>query len=247
MADKKSPANGWPIVQGDYHTGDANSPVAVITMGSHLDETAICAAGAALAGSCKTENLGIEKIVANVISNPNIRFVLLCGTEVKGHLSGQSIEAVHKNGIDGGKIVGSIGAIPFLENLSDSDIKRFQEQVELVNIMETEDLGQISAKISEIKAKDPGAFGADPIVVHLSDDDGGSASGAMVASANPQFLEIEKRLDAIEKKIEFTDAEIAMRVGRKIGRDIGILYGLVAGCIAFLVILMIWTKLILMI
>ena len=47
MADKKSPAAGWPIIQGDYHTGDANSPVAVITMGSHLDETAICAAGAA--------------------------------------------------------------------------------------------------------------------------------------------------------------------------------------------------------
>ncbi|MDY3203337.1 MAG: tetrahydromethanopterin S-methyltransferase subunit A, partial [Methanocorpusculum sp.] len=116
MADKKSPASGWPIVQGDYQTGDANSPVAVITMGSHLDEAGLCAAGAALAGSCKTENLGIEKVVANVISNPNIRFVLLCGTEVKGHLSGQSIEAMHKNGVEGGKIVGSTGAIPFLEN-----------------------------------------------------------------------------------------------------------------------------------
>ncbi|MCZ9318860.1 MAG: tetrahydromethanopterin S-methyltransferase subunit G, partial [Methanocorpusculum sp.] len=217
-------------------------PVAVITMGSHLDETAICAAGAALAGSCKTENLGIEKIVANVISNPNIRFVLLCGTEVKGHLSGQSIEAMHKNGVDGGKIVGSGGAIPFLENLTDEHIKRFQEQVEIVNIMESEDLGQISAKIAELTARDPGAFGADPIVVQISDDEGGAAGGATVASANPQFLEIEKRLDAIEKKIEFTDAEIAMRVGRKIGRDIGILYGLVAGCIAFMVILMLVTR-----
>ena len=242
MADKKSPASGWPIIQGDYHTGDANSPVAVITMGSHLDETAICAAGAALAGSCKTENLGIEKIVANIISNPNIRYVLLCGTEVKGHLSGQSIEAMHKNGVDGGKIVGSSGAIPFLENLTDEHIKRFQEQVEVVNIMESEDIGQISAKIAELAARDPGAFGADPIVVQISDDEGGAAGGATVASANPQFLEIEKRLDAIEKKIEFTDAEIAMRVGRKIGRDIGILYGLVAGCIAFMVIMMLVTR-----
>jgi len=243
MADKKSPASGWPIVQGDYHTGDVNSPVAVITMGSHLDETAICAAGAALAGSCKTENLGIEKIVANIISNPNIRFVLLCGTEVKGHLSGQSIEAMHKNGVDGGKIVGSGGAIPFLENLTTDHIKRFQEQVELVNIMESEDIGQISAKIAELTARDPGAFGADPIVIQISDDEGGSGGAATVASANPQFLDIEKRLNAIESKIEFTDAEIAMRVGRKIGRDIGILYGLVAGCIAFMVILMLVPKL----
>ncbi|HJJ27941.1 MAG TPA: tetrahydromethanopterin S-methyltransferase subunit A [Methanocorpusculum sp.] len=236
MADKKSPAAGWPIIQGDYHTGDANSPVAVITMGSHLDEAGICAAGAALAGSCKTENLGIEKIVANIISNPNIRFVLLCGTEVKGHLSGQSIEAMHANGVEGGKIVGSKGAIPFLENLTAEHIKRFQEQVELVNIMESEDMGAIGAKIKELTAKDPGAFGADPIVVQISEGDEGGSSGSTVATANPQFLEIEKRLDKIEEKIEFTDAEIAMRIGRKLGRDIGILYGLVAGIIAFLVI-----------
>ena len=234
MADKKSPAAGWPIIQGDYHTGDANSPVAVITMGSHLDEAGICAAGAALAGSCKTENLGIEKIVANIISNPNIRFVLLCGTEVKGHLSGQSIEAMHANGVEGGKIVGSKGAIPFLENLTAEHIKRFQEQTELVNIMETEDLGVIGAKIKELTAKDPGAFGADPIVVQISEGEEGGSEGAKVAAANPQFLEIEKRLDAIEKKVEFTDAEIAMRVGKKIGRDIGVLYGLTVGIILFL-------------
>jgi tetrahydromethanopterin S-methyltransferase subunit A len=144
---------------------------------------------------------------------------------------------MHKNGVEGGKIVGSTGAIPFLENLTTEHIKRFQEQIELVNIMETEDMGQISAKINELKGRDPGAFAADGIVIQLTDDAGGSESGSAVASANPQFLEIEKRLDAIEQKIEFTDAEIAMRVGRKIGRDIGILYGLVAGIIAFLVII----------
>ena len=26
MADKRSPVGGWPIIQGDYHTGDAKSP-----------------------------------------------------------------------------------------------------------------------------------------------------------------------------------------------------------------------------
>ena len=123
MANKKAPASGWPIVQGDFHTGNAESPVAVITMGSHLDEQAICDAGAAIAGSCKTENLGLEKVIANVISNPNIRFVLTCGTEVKGHLSGQSLIALHANGVDGGKIVGSKGAIPFIENLTNDHIK----------------------------------------------------------------------------------------------------------------------------
>jgi tetrahydromethanopterin S-methyltransferase subunit A len=71
------------------------------------------------------------------------------------------------------------------------------------------------------------------------------AAGAETAAAgvNPQFLEIEKRLDKIEKKIEFTDAEIAQRVGRKIGRDIGILYGLVAGLMVFVMLLVLLPKL----
>ena len=236
MVEKKSPASGWPIVQGDFHTGDAQSCVGVVTMGSHLDEQGICDAGAAIAGSCKTENLGLEKVIANVISNPNIRFILCCGTEVKGHLSGQSFIALHAGGVSGGKIVGAQGAIPFIENLSDEAIKRFQEQVEIVDIMESEDMGTI-------KAKDPGAFPAEPMIVEVKEAAGGAAEVA-VAGANPQFLEIEERLNAIEERIEFVDAEIAQRVGRKVGRDIGILYGLVAGLIVFMMLLVLLPKLV---
>ena len=242
MADKKSPASGWPLIKGDFISGDANSPVAIVTMGSHLDEKGLCDAGAALCGSCKTENLGLEKVIANVIANPNIRFLLLCGTEVKGHLSGQTFGALHKNGVKEGRVVGAEGAIPFIENLNDAAIKRFQEQVEIVNIMETEDVGAIKAKINELKAKDPGAFGAEALVVEVKEAAGG-AGEVGAASANPQFLEIEKRLDKIEKKIEFVDAEIAQRVGRKIGRDIGILYGLTAGVIVLLLLIFLYPKL----
>jgi len=245
MADKKSAASGWPLIKGDFHSGDANSPVAVITMGSHLDEQGICDAGAALCGSCKTENLGLEKVIANVIANPNIRFALLVGTEVKGHLSAQTLVALHKNGVKDGRVVGAEGAIPFIENLNDAAIKRFQEQVEIVNIMESEDVGAIKAKINELKAKDPGAFSADALVVEVKEAAGGQEVGA--ASANPQFLEIEKRLDKIEKKIEFVDAEVAQRVGRKIGRDIGILYGLVAGLTVFVMLLFLYQKLMAMV
>ena len=235
MADKKSPAAGWPIIQGDYHTGDANSPVAVITMGSHLDETAICAAGAALAGSCKTENLGIEKVVANIISNPNIRFVLLCGTEVKGHLTGQSWVAMHENGVEGGKIVGSKGAIPFLENLTAEHIKRFQEQIELVNLMETEDLGQISAKIAELTARDPGAFGADPIVVQISDDEGGSEE-AVAGEEEPltgEMALITARIKAIQMMV--TDIGYRNRFASGVygGKVEGVMIGLILSLLVF--------------
>jgi len=241
MADKKSPASGWPIVKGDFNSGDANSPVAVMTCGSHLDEKGICDKGAAICGSCKTENLGLEKVIANIISNPNIRFLLLCGTEVKGHLAGQTMAALHKGGVKDGRVVGAEGAIPFIENLADDAIKRFQEQCELVNIMESEDLGTIGAKINELKGRDPGAFAADPMVVEVKEAAGGVETAA--AGVNPQFLEIEKRLDKVEKQIEFADAEIAQRVGRKIGRDIGILYGLVAGLTVFVLLLVLLPKL----
>jgi len=241
MAEKKSPASGWPIVRGDFNPGDANSPVAVMTCGSHLDEKGICEKGAAICGSCKTENLGLEKVIANIISNPNIRFLLLCGTEVKGHLAGQTMAALHKGGVKDGRVVGAEGAIPFIENLTDDAIKRFQEQCELVNIMESEDIGAIAAKINELKGRDPGAFAADPMIVEVKEAAGGIETAA--AGVNPQFLEIEKRLDKIEKQIEFADAEIAQRVGRKIGRDIGILYGLVAGLTVFVLLLVLLPKL----
>ena len=246
MADKRSPASGWPKIQGDYHAGNAESPVAVVTVGSHLDEQAICDAGAAICGSCKTENLGLEKIVANVVANPNIRFMVTCGTEVKGHLSGQCLHALHENGLEGGKIVGAKGAIPFIENLTDESVQRFRDQVEMVDIMESEDMGAIKAKIDELKARDPGAFDADPIVIEVKEE-GAGGEGAVAATANPQFLEVESRLNEIEKRLEFADAEIAQRVGRKVGRDIGILYGLVAGLIVFMMLLVLLPKLMAMI
>ncbi|HOT94272.1 MAG TPA: tetrahydromethanopterin S-methyltransferase subunit A [Methanoregulaceae archaeon] len=228
MAEKKSPASGWPIVQGDFHSGDPNSPVAVATMGSHLDEKGICDAGAAICGSCKTENLGLEKVIANIISNPNIRFLLLCGTEVKGHLSGQTLAALHANGVDKGKVVGSQGAIPFIENLDEAAIKRFQEQVEVVNIMETEDLGQIKAKISELSGRDPGAFAGDPMVVEVKEA-GGPAEEA-TGEARPlsgELALITARIKIIEKMITDIGYRDKFASGVYAGKVEGIMIGLI--------------------
>ncbi len=228
MADKKSPASGWPIIQGDFHSGKAESPVAVATMGSHLDEQGICDAGAAICGSCKTENLGLEKVIANIISNPNIRFLLLCGTEVKGHLSGQTLAALHANGVEKGKVVGAQGAIPFIENVGDDAIKRFQEQVELVNIMETEDLGQIKAKIAELTARDPGAFAGEPMIVEVKEA-GGPAEEA-TGEARPLSGEVAL-ITARMKMIDMMVTDIGYRdkfaAGVYSGKVEGIMIGLI--------------------
>jgi tetrahydromethanopterin S-methyltransferase subunit A len=134
----------WPPVRGDYQVGNPNSGVAVVTLASQLFPQ-----GAAICGQCKTENLGVEKIVANVISNCNIRILLICGVESKGHLPGNTILALHKNGIDEqGRIIGSRGAIPFIQNLPPEAIERFQEQVELIDCIGLEDIAEIEELIS---------------------------------------------------------------------------------------------------
>ena len=170
MADKKAPADGWPVISGDYIVGDPESPVAVTTLASHIEAEL---SGAAIAGPCKTENLGIEKVVANIISNPNIRFLILAGAEVQGHITGQSIQALYDNGADPDKkkIIGATGAIPFVENVPLEGIERFQQQLEIVDLIDTEDIGTIQSKINECVEKDPGALEADPIVMEVDEEE----------------------------------------------------------------------------
>lgn len=228
MVEKKSPASGWPIVKGDFHAGDPQSCVAVVTMGSHLDEQGICDAGAAITGSCKTENLGLEKVIANIISNPNIRFVLCCGTEVKGHLAGQSFIALHANGVSGGKIVGAQGAIPFIENLPEEAIKRFQEQVEIVNIMETEDLATIKAKIAELTARDPGAFPAEPMIVEVKE--AGAAAEEVTGEVQPlsgELALIHARMKVIERMVTDIGYRNRFAAGVYAGKIEGLMIGLI--------------------
>jgi tetrahydromethanopterin S-methyltransferase subunit A len=125
----------WPPVRGDYVVGNPNARVAVVTLASQLQVS-----GSAIIGPCKTENLGVEKIVANVISNCSIRFLIICGAESKGHLPGNTLLALHRNGIDDqGRIIGSKGAIPFIQNLSPEAVLRFQAQVELIDRIGLED------------------------------------------------------------------------------------------------------------
>jgi tetrahydromethanopterin S-methyltransferase subunit A len=133
----------WPPLRGDYVIGNPEGHVAVATLASQLR-----AKGAAISGPCKTENLGIEKIVANVISNSNIRILLICGAESKGHLPGNTIMALHKNGIDeAGRIIGSKGAIPFIQNIPPEAIRRFQDQIAVVDRIGLVDEAEIARLI----------------------------------------------------------------------------------------------------
>lgn len=150
---------------GKYKTGDEESPIAVVTLNSEFD---FSDENVAIWGKMKTENLGIEKVIANVISNPNIRFLIICGDEIRGHRSGNSLIALIENGIDeNGRIIDAPGAVPYIENISREAVDRFREQVEAVDKIDVEDEDDIKNSIKTFSSKNPGSYGDPYIAIRI--------------------------------------------------------------------------------
>ncbi|MDI9436635.1 MAG: tetrahydromethanopterin S-methyltransferase subunit A [Euryarchaeota archaeon] len=228
MADKKAPAEGWPVINGDYVVGDPESPVAATTLASHIEQIPVDA-GAAIAGPCKTENLGIEKMLANLISNPNIRFLVLCGSEVQGHITGQSIEALHANGVDPDKrkIIDATGAIPFIENIPDEGIERFQQQMEIVSIIDVEDAAAIQSKIKECIEKDPGAFEEEAMVIEVEEGGGEEEEGEEIPPVTPETALIDARMRSIQTQVKSIGSLQRISAGMYAGKVQGIMIGMI--------------------
>jgi tetrahydromethanopterin S-methyltransferase subunit A len=237
MADKKSPAEGWPVVSGDYIVGDPESPVAATTLASHIEGDI---SGAAIAGPCKTENLGIEKVVANIISNPNIRFLVLCGSEVQGHITGQSFIALHENGCDPDKknIIGATGAIPFVENIPMEGVERFQQQLEIIDLIDVEDMSSIQSKINECVEKDPGAFEEEAMTISVDDDGGDEEEGEEIRVPSAETALIEARIRNINTQVKMIGAVQRNLAGNYVGKVQGIMIGLVFSLVIGVLFLM---------
>ena len=147
----------WPVSEGRYQTGDPKSPIAVCTMASvdlklPMDKISIL-------GKCVTENLGIEKIIKNIVSNPHIRFLIMCGKVSKGHFVENAIESLIENGVDDSmNIIGAKGAMPSLKNTSKEDVEKFRKQIIPINIANEEDTGKIMEVVEACYNKNPGIF-----------------------------------------------------------------------------------------
>ncbi|MFX1561239.1 MAG: tetrahydromethanopterin S-methyltransferase subunit A [Promethearchaeota archaeon] len=146
----------WPPVSGDFEVGDPSHCVAICTLGKKIKvDTEF-----AIIGTCKTENIGIERVIINVISNPKIRFLILSGPEVPGHLTGRSMRALHQNGIDPDtrKIINAEGAIPYIENIPLEGVEQFRKQVDLIDMINVNDPSKIDAKAKELGSMNPGEY-----------------------------------------------------------------------------------------
>lgn len=142
---KVKPHPDYPPEQGRYIRGNDASPAAVaVILNCDADKIPLeltnlvrvgAESGAALAGTVQTENIGFEKIICNIVANPNIRYLILAGPESEGHLTGQALKALMQNGIDYKKrIIGSKSPHPFLYNIPTNFVERFRKQLTLVDL-----------------------------------------------------------------------------------------------------------------
>ena len=185
-------------MRGEYASGDPEKQVAIVTLGSELDKNRLVKK-AAIVGSMKTENIGIEKVVSNIISNTNIRYLVVCGAEVHGHLAGEAIIALKNNGIDDeGRIIKAKGAIPFISNIPSDLINILREQVEIVDLMNIEDIDRIEKEIDSLPVKEP--FEGEPITVTLGGVKDEQEEGTKIVS--PELVAIEARVRTIEGEIK---------------------------------------------
>jgi len=151
----------WPVEPGEFVVCDPKAHIAVVTLD---DDISLPANLIALYGKSRTENLGVERVVVNTVSNQNIRALVICGKEICGHNAGQAILALWENGIDQGKrIVGAEGAIPYIQNLPVEFIERFRLQVELVDLIGVVDELVIGDRIVEVSKKNLKAFEGDEL------------------------------------------------------------------------------------
>lgn len=145
----------FPVV-GEYfafcHGEDC--PVAVSTLASvalaeqlaNLKPKELC-----IVGKTETENIGVDKVVKNILSNPTIRFLLLTGQESQGHYSGKTLLALAENGVDERmRVIGSPGKRPVLKNITQEEVEMFRNQVRVIDLVGCEDVARIIETIKDL-------------------------------------------------------------------------------------------------
>ncbi len=142
---KVKPHPDYPCEPGRYIRGNDFSPVAAAII-LNTDEDKIppeieglvragAESGTALSGTVQTPNIGFEKMICNIVANPNIRYLILGGPESDGHQTGAALKALLASGVDGNKkIIGTDAMHPYLYNIPIEFIERFRAQVTLIDL-----------------------------------------------------------------------------------------------------------------
>lgn len=154
---------GWPPLPGDYRILRYRAPVAVCTLGNARLSDSLAKReepGLSIVGTLHTENLGLERIVANIVSNPNLRFLIICGPDARqkvGHLAGQALLSLGEAGLDAkGRIIGALGKRPVIRNVAREVVDHFRKNVTLIDMRDMGDEERILARVRDCASRNPG-------------------------------------------------------------------------------------------
>lgn len=129
----------WPPIPGKYFILNPQASVAISTLGSpelartlyHNRPANLC-----IIGKTETENVGIEKVVLNILANPAIGYLILAGEDPPVHLSGRSLLALSEHGLDRrGRIRRAPGRQPVLHNLSPPQVEAFRNRIHIIDLI----------------------------------------------------------------------------------------------------------------
>ena len=113
-----------------------------------------------MVGTLQTENLGIERLIQNILANPHLRFLILCGADSEqavGHRPGQSLLALWRHGVnEQGRIIEAQGRRPILKNISPEMVTHFRQTVEVLDLIGLMDSGGVISAIRACAARNPG-------------------------------------------------------------------------------------------
>lgn len=142
-------------IKHDIFFGNEKSSVAVCTLSSmdlleQISKSEIMNS-IALAARLFSENKGIEKLIKYVLKHQNIRYIVLCGKDTKGHLPGQALLALYRNGIDDhGRIVDALGKDPVIEDVGKEQVGEFRRCINIIDLVGITDINEVSVKVASL-------------------------------------------------------------------------------------------------
>jgi len=194
------PREGWPPLPGDYQVLRFQAPVAVCTLNSdhlitELKESVI--EGLSIVGSLHTENLGIEHLIRNILTNPHIRYLIICGEDTQkaiGHLPGQSLVALGEHGVNEKmRIIDAKGKRPMLKNINQEYVESFRKQVQVINQIGEVDVSRLQELITHYASNDPAPFVSSLKEIVLVPTEKAEEPGKLVLDPAGYFVMIANR------------------------------------------------------
>jgi tetrahydromethanopterin S-methyltransferase subunit A len=146
----------WPRLPGNYNVANAKKSIALVVLQSvGFDHAQLAKLNSeiAIVGSIMTENIGVEHLTKNLIANPFIRHLVLWGEDIEGHLPGNALVNLLRNGVDKTKRINRArGARPVLKNITSSEVDHLMHQIQAINLIGRRDMAEL-AKQLEVLSK----------------------------------------------------------------------------------------------